>query len=299
MKQDRLALLGNLLSMLIFGTIGIVRHYMALPSGVIAFFRGVIGSLFLLAVMALTKKKGGTDGIRKNLVRLILSGGILGFNWILLFEAYNYAGVAVATLCYYLAPTFIILASPIFFRERLTPVRIVCAALSLLGMVMVSGVFGGGGEGSNGTLGILLGLAAALLYASVVLLNKSIHGVRPLTRSTAQLIISAAVLLPYLVVRGEFAMIDTASPAFPRSVILLLVAGVVHTGIAYALYFASLEKLKAQTAALFSYVDPVTAVILSALLLKERMDIFGILGAFLIIGAALAAELLPETERAK
>ena len=56
---------------------------------------------------------------------LILSGALIGFNWILLFEAYNYTTVATATLCYYMQPTIVILLSPLFFRERLTAKKLV------------------------------------------------------------------------------------------------------------------------------------------------------------------------------
>ena len=294
MKSERAAITANLASMLIFGTIGIVKHYISLPSGVIAFARGVIGAAFLLLVMLLTKHRFAFDAVKKNLVKLIASGAMLGFNWILLFEAYDYTSVPVATLCYYLAPTFIVLASPIFFKERLTVPKLLCAAVSLIGMVLVSGIFGGNIGGKNPLLGICLGLAAAVLYASIVLINKSVHGVEPFDRTTAQLVISSAVLLPYLLIKGEFAAIDASAADFTRSMLLLLVAGVIHTGVAYALYFGSLEKIKAQTAAIFSYVDPVTAILLAAPILHEKLDIFGIIGAVLIIGAALTCELLPD-----
>jgi len=98
------AYLKNILSMFIFGTIGIFRRYLPLPSSLVAMVRGAIGMAFLLAVMALIRRKLDVAAIRKNFLRLCLSGACLGINWILLFEAYNYTSVATATLCYYLAP---------------------------------------------------------------------------------------------------------------------------------------------------------------------------------------------------
>lgn len=294
MKSERAAIAANLASMLIFGTIGIVKHYIMLPSGVIAFARGVIGALFLVLVMLVTKRRFDFAAVSKNFVKLLASGAMLGFNWILLFEAYDYTSVPVATLCYYLAPTFVILVSPLIFKERLTASKLLCAIVSLIGMVLVSGIAGGNIGGKNPPLGILLGIGAAVLYASIVLCNKSVHGITPFDRTTAQLVISAVVLVPYLLIKGEFAAIDVSAPSFTRSALLLLVAGIIHTGVAYALYFGSLEKIRAQTAAIFSYVDPVTALILAAPILGEKLDAFGIIGAILIIGAALASELIPE-----
>ena len=274
------------LSMVIFGTIGIFRRYIPLPSSLVAMTRGLIGMLFLLLVMVLRKRGMNRAAVRRKLGMLCLSGAAIGVNWILLFEAYNYTSVATATLCYYLAPMFVILASPLVVGERLTAKKLICVLTALLGMVFVSGVLETGG-GSSDLKGVLLGLGAAVLYASVVLMNKQLGDVPAYDRTIVQLGSSAAVLLPYVLLVEEVSI-----EAFTPGVIaLLLVVGVVHTGIAYALYFGSLMQLKAQTAAILSYIDPVVAVLLSALVLREHMSLLSGLGAVLVLGAAVVSEL--------
>ena len=67
--------------------------------------------------------------------------------------------------------------------------------------------------------------------------------------------------------------------------------GLVHTGMAYAIYFGSMSHLKAQSIAVLGYIDPVFALLLSALVLHESLTVFGILGAVLIIGSALVSEI--------
>ena len=274
------------LSMVIFGTIGIFRRYIPLPSSLVAMSRGLTGMLFLLLVMLLRKRGMNRAAVRRKLCMLCLSGAAIGVNWILLFEAYNYTSVATATLCYYLAPMFVILASPLVVGERLTAKKLICVLAALLGMVFVSGVLESGG-GSSDLKGVLLGLGAAVLYASVVLMNKQLGDVPAYDRTIVQLGSSAAVLLPYVLLTEDMGALTFT----PNTIGLLLVVGIVHTGIAYALYFGSLMQLKAQTAASLSYIDPVVAVLLSALVLREQMSLLSGLGAILVLGAAVVSEL--------
>ena len=274
------------LSMVIFGTIGVFRRYIPLPSSLVAMTRGLTGMLFLLLVMVLRKRGMNRTAVRRKLGLLCLSGAAIGVNWILLFEAYNYTSVATATLCYYLAPMFVILASPLVVGERLTAKKLICVLTALLGMVFVSGVLESGG-GSSDLKGVLLGLGAAVLYASVVLMNKQLGDVPAYDRTIVQLGSSAAVLLPYVLLTEDMGALTFT----PGTIGLLLVVGIVHTGIAYALYFGSLMQLKAQTAAILSYIDPVVAVLLSALVLREHMSLLSGLGAVLVLGAAVVSEL--------
>lgn len=279
-------------SMFIFGTIGLFVRYIPLPSSVIAFARGVIGMLFLLLVLALGHKKLDKAAIKKNAFILILSGAAIGINWILLFEAYRFTTVATATLCYYLSPMFVLLASPFVLRERLTVRKLLCVLVSLVGMVFVSGVLDSGISSINELTGILLGLGAAVLYATVVLLNKKMTDISANDRTVMQLGLAALPVLPYILLTENVSNLQIT----PLAIGLLLFVGIVHTGIAYAMYFGSLKDLNAQTAAIFSYIDPIVAIILSALLLNEQMGWTGVVGAVLILGSALVSEL---PERAK
>ncbi|MBP1558355.1 MAG: EamA family transporter [Oscillospiraceae bacterium] len=273
-------------SMFIFGTIGIFVRNIGLPSSLIALVRSVVGLLFLLAVTALKKEGFSFAAMRSKLPLLALSGILMGFNWILLFEAYRYTTVATATLCYYLAPVFLILASPFVLKERLTAKKLLCVFVALAGMIPVSGVLQAGFSGVQELKGILLGASAALLYACVVLMNKRSGETPPLKRTMVQMAAAAAVLLPYVLFTEE---LSTLSPA-PVELGLLLVVGVIHTGLAYMLYFGSMNALEAHTLAIFSYIDPIVAILLSALLLHEPLGLGSILGAVLILGAAFVSE---------
>ena len=273
-------------SMPIFGTIGVFRRYIPLSSAFLAFARGILGGLFLLVFMRVRKKDAGAKLPPSVLARLAATGAMIGINWILLFEAYNHTTVAVATLCYYMEPTIVMLLSPLLFKERLTGKKALCAAVSIVGMALVSGVIGGGGQGGS-VRGVLFGLGAAVFYSAVVIMNKKTPGIDAYQRTTVLLLSAGLVMAPYLLLTGGFGGAGfTAS-----SVVLLLVVGIVHTGVAYALYFGGMEGLKVQTIAVFSYIDPVSALLFSALLLREPLSLLNILGAVMIIGSAMVSEI--------
>ena len=288
MKTDTLgkSRIALIVSMLIFGTIGMLRKYIDLPSSIIVLARAVIGTVFLLALLLIKRQKPNMTAVRKNLVPLLLSGIVLGFNWILLFEAYLYTTVATATLCYYMAPILVILASAVLFRERLTTKKLLCILIAGVGIVLVSGVLEAGFHALSELRGVALGLSAAALYATVVLLNKRISGIAPLDRTVVQLAVAAVVLLPYTLLTEDWSQLHPDS----IGLLLLIVAGILHTGIAYALYFGSIRALPTQTVALYSYLDPILAVILSALFLQEPLSPTTVIGAVLILGAAIFSE---------
>ena len=284
-KDDFKSLLLLLGSMAIFGGIGLVRRLIGLPSSVIAMVRGLIGGT---ATFLYFRARGGKLSLRalgSEGPWLLLSGALLGFNWILLFEAYRYTSVAVATLCYYMAPILIVLVSPILFRERITAKKAVCVAVALGGMMLVSGVLKDGGV--KDVRGVLFGLAAAVLYASIVLTNKKLTRTDGLSRTILQLLTAGVVLLPYVLITENVTALDWSGSTIP----MLLVAGLIFTALTYAMYFSAIPGLRAQTAALGSYVDPVVAVLVSALFLHEPMSAAEWIGAVLILGATAVSTL--------
>lgn len=279
-----------LISMAIFGTVGIFVRFIPLPSAVIAFCRGVLGCLFLLLVMTVTGQKPNLTDIKRNGLVLAISGAAIGINWILLFEAYRHTTVAIATICYYLAPAFVTLGSPLV-GEKLTAKKLGCIGVAMIGMVFVSGVLQGGQNGS--LLGVLLGVGAAVFYASVILLNKKLSPISAYDKTLCQLGAASIVVAPYILLSGGISFAEMSTLGW----FMLVVVGIVHTGIAYALYFGGIRDVNAQTAAILSYLDPVLSIILSALILQERLDVFSVIGAVLILGGALYSELPGQKKR--
>lgn len=278
-------------SMTVFGTIGLFRRWLPLPSGAIAMARGLIGAAFLLLVLWVKKEKIDFSAVKGQLGKLLFSGALIGLNWVALFEAFRFTSVSVATVCYYMAPIIVMALSPWLLREKLSLRKVFCVLTALLGAALVSGILTGTAQGSNHLLGVALGLLAAVMYATVVLVNKRIVSVKAFDRTILQLAAAGGVLIPYV------ALTERVDPAVFswKTALLMLIVCVLHTGIAYALYFASLEGVSGQTAALYSYVDPIVAVLASAIVLQERMSGWGIVGSVLVLGAAIISELPEKT----
>lgn len=276
-------------SMLMFGTLGIVRRYIPLSSAMLAMCRGVLGSVFLLFFVLVRGGKLKLPECRTAL-RLVLTGAIMGLNWMLLFEAYNYTTVAAATMCYYMQPTIVILLSPLVFRERLGAKRLACAGAAIVGMLFVSGVLSGGAGQMQDIRGIIFGLGAAVFYATVIILNKKVVVEDVYAKTIIQLAGAALVMIPYVLITEGVPELALT----PADIGLVLLVGVVHTGVTYALYFGSMQRLRAQTVAVLSYIDPVFALLLSSAVLHESLTPLGIVGAVLIIGSAIISETAKE-----
>ncbi|MGN0954165.1 DMT family transporter [Dialister sp.] len=285
MKEEAAqAKLQFILAMMIFGTLGIFIRHIPLPSTVIAEVRGITGTLFLLAVVFLRHSSISKEAVRRNFKILFLSGAAIGVNWILLFESYRYTTVSTATLSYYMAPVFVILASPLVVKEKLTAVKCLCALAAFAGMILISGVLTEPGEGVT-FKGIGFGLGAAAFYASVMLLNQFLKDISAYDMTITQLGMASLVLLPYTLVMEDL----TALNWTVETTVFLLIVGIVHTGMTYTLYFGSMHRLHAQTAALFSYIDPIVAIILSACWLGEPLGSAGLAGAVLILGSTVVS----------
>ncbi len=287
--KSKLSLAKLIFSMTIFGTVGIVVRNLSLPSGFVAMSRGYIGAVVLLLFMLLTKKLPSASAIKKNIVPLLLSGAFIGINWILLFESYSYTSVATSTLAYYMAPVFVIIASPVVIAERVKPEKWGAVIAAFIGMVLVSEPWSAANGEGAGIFGIFLALGAALFYASVTLTNKKMKDISSLDITFVQLLVASLVITPYAL----FAEPIRADMFNLESVLLLLTLGLLHTGLSYLFYFGSIKELPAVTVAIFGYIDPIVALILSAAVLSEKMTVFGIIGAALILSATMFSELYP------
>ncbi|MBE6688914.1 MAG: EamA/RhaT family transporter [Ruminococcaceae bacterium] len=274
------------LSMAIFGTLAPFVRNVGLSSGEIALYRAVTAIMLIGAFLAVTGKGLPIQNIARRIPLLVLSGVAMGFNWILLFEAYKYTTVSVATLSYYFAPVIVTVVSPFLFREKLTFRQAICFIMSTLGIVLITGL-GGNSPAPNHLLGILFGLGAAVLYAAVVLINKFISGITGIHRTFMQFVAAAVVLAPYVALTSGFNLPQNGFIGWAS----LVTVGIVHTGITYCMYFSALGGLTGQKAAILSYIDPLVAVIISVTLLGEPLTLPQAVGGALILGFTLYNEL--------
>lgn len=274
------------ISMAIFGTLGPFVRNISVSSGELALYRAILAALLIAVFLLVTKQRIPFWEIKKEIPLLLLSGVAMGFNWILLFQAYRYTTVSIATLSYYFAPVIVTVVCPLLFQERIAKKQWLCFFLSTLGIVLITGL-GDLSAGDQHLLGILFGLGAACLYASVILLNKSIKKVEGIHRTFLQFLAAILVLIPYVCSTSGI----TLSRLDGKGWICLLVVGLVHTGMTYCMYFSSLKELPGQKAAILSYIDPLVAVLVSVLILDEPMSAMQAAGGALILGSTLWNEI--------
>lgn len=292
MSAHNRARLSIIASMAIFGTIGLFVRMIGVSSAELALYRAVIAAVMLTGYFLISRTSLHLAQIKKELPLLLLSGAAMGFNWILLFEAYKYTTVSVATLSYYFAPVIVTVACPLLFKEKMGPMQWLCFGMSTLGLVLITGL-GDLSAGSSHLIGIAFGLGAAVLYASVMLLNKRIQGVTGLQRTYLQFLAAIAVLLPYVLATSGVTLHKLDGLGWG----MLLIVGSVHTCLAYCLYFPALRGLPGQETAILSYIDPLLACLLSVTLLGESMTPLQLIGGALILGFTLWNELSPNRQR--
>lgn len=272
-----------ILSMLLFGLNGIVASRIALSSYEIVWLRTMFGSLFLIGVFFLGRKTMVFRHHRKSFIYLILSGVSMGISWMLLYEAYQLIGVSIASLLYYCGPVIVMILSPILFRERLTRNRVISFLVVLAGVYLINGQMP---QTQQTGRGILFGLLSALMYSGMVIFNKKAHGITGLENASFQLLVSFLTVTVFIAFRHGLT-IPADSVNWPA----ILTLGLVNTGVGCYLYFSSIGHLPAQTVAIFSYLELLSAVLFSVLLLREVLHPLQIAGALIMIGGAVFAQI--------
>ncbi|MGE7880050.1 DMT family transporter [Peribacillus muralis] len=275
-----------ILSMIIFGTIGLVVRYIDLSPSERALLSSFLGCFFLLLVFFMMKKKISWNSVKSNASFLIVSSIALGGNWIFLYQSYDYTTIANATLGYYFAPVFVMILSPFILREPLSIKKMGCIGAAIISMLMIAGE-GVSASRSDDILGFSFGLIAAAFYAALLLLNKFIKDMGKLELTIIQLAITALLLMPYVFLTEGFDIFEVSSSSVP----FILILGIINTGIGFWLFFSGMEKLKGQSIAMLSYVDPFVAILISAIILQERMTMVQMLGGALLLGSTFFSEI--------
>lgn len=276
-----------ILSMMIFGTIGIFVRYIDLASSEIALLRGFIGSLFLLTITIVNKQKISWTNIKNNIPVLLLSSFALGFNWIFLFQAYKHTTIANASLSYYFAPVFVIVMSPIVLKEKISLKKAACISISVFGMFLIVQNRGNGGTEYNHLLGICYGITAAVFYATLMLTNKFIKNMNGLEITLLQLSLATVMLIPYVFVTERVNLFQITG----LSVACIIILGIIHTGLGFYLFFYGMKGLRGQSIAALSYIDPITSLFTSFIIFGENMTVFQIIGAVLLLGSTFISEI--------
>ncbi len=282
-----------LLSLILFGSNGIVANMIDLPSVLIVLARVSLGAALLVALVLLSRdarENLQAPTHRRQALHLFVSGAALGAAWLFLFESYRYIGVGVASLLFYCGPVIVMALSPIVFKTRLTAANIAGFAAVVLGAFLVVGQGLGSGIAPKG---LLLGGMSAVMYAVMVIHSKKVSDIRGVESSAIQLCGSLSIVAVYMLASAAAGSLaaPTATQVAALNIPAVLCIGLVNTGLGCFMYFSSMGELPVTRVAVCGYLEPLSAVVLSALLLGEAMTAANVLGAALILGGALYSEL--------
>ena len=278
-----------IVSLLIFGSNGVFASHIDMTSAEIVCMRTLIGSLALILVLLISRTKLDWAVMKRESFKLIAAGICLGVNWALLFEAYKLMSVSIATLTYYLAPIIVLILSPLLLREKQSARAYIGMGAAVVGLVLAVGL----GDTSVTATGLIVGLGSAVFYAGLIIFNKKIDGVTGLPLTTIEMVIAACVMLPYVLLTGG----HVGFPPDTEGTLYLIFLCLVNTGLACWLYFSSMNRLPARAVALFGYVDPVSALIFSAVFLGDRMGVLQIVGAVLVFAGAAFGQSKSKSDR--
>ena len=273
-----------ILATVIFGTNGIIASHIPLSSYEIVLCRTVLGGTFLL-ILALCRRQWHVlfTAPRRSLVWLVLSGIFLAGNWLFLYEAYQQIGVSLATLICYFGPVLIMILSRFVFHEPFTLPKVAGMIIVTGGMICINGA----DFQANGlSWGLVCGLLCALCFALLIIAMKKTAGISGIISPACQLLVASLVvgLVTCTMSSGPAALDGTA-------IACILCLGIVSTGIGYSLYFSGIQNLSAQTVSICGYIEPLTALALSGLLLGEVLTAVQWLGAVLVLGGVALSEL--------
>lgn len=282
------AYLKYITSLLLFGSNGIIASYITLSSYEIVFTRSFIGSLFLAGIFILSKQKVEFFKNKSHTLYLTLSGVAMGASWMFLYEAYARIGVSIATLAYYSGPVIVMILSPLLFKEKMTKAKLLGFLAVLVGMFCVTGQL----SQESTSLGLICGILSAVMYAVMVVTNKKAVSITGLANSMWQLIMSFLTVGIFIFLKQGFAINVNSENLIP-----ILILGIINTGVGCYLYFSSIGDLPVQSVAICGYLEPLSALLFSAVLLGEKLGFVQIIGAILILGGAAFGELFRQKQK--
>lgn len=273
-----------LLVMVIWGSLGVFTRTIPLSALNLAFLRALIALPVLFAAMKMGSQRKVT---LKRLRPYIVSGVLLGFGWLTLFYGFKHTNISTAVIIYNMCPVYVMIGAPIFLKESISRIQIAVIVISFIGLFLIVG--NNLLEGA-GYMGMMLSAVSGMCYAVIVLINRNIKDrVDNRYATFVQILTAMLVLLPFVVYDGTiYSVIELSGVQLFLTVLL----GVVHTGVAYTMFFSLYAHMKSVEIVSYSYFEPLFGVLMGVLFIGEILSIWQIAGGILILGSTYIGEHL-------
>ena len=263
-----------------WGAIGVIVRELPMPALTIVAWRVLLSAGSVALILGLMRR---WDLLRRPRWPVLALGALLAVHWALYFLAIKQTSVASAVLVTYAGPIVIAMLAPLLIGERVPPISVGALAVSAAGIALIS-LSGGSGESAVRPEGVLLAVGTAISMAVLVVLLKRFGSESDPRTVVVYLDGTATALLWPALVFADY-------PLSAESVGYLLLLGVVLTGLFGLIYVLALRWVPATTVGILSYMEPVAAAILAALLLGERLTVAVLVGGAAIVAAGVAVVL--------
>lgn len=277
--------------MVIWGSLGVFTNSIPLSALSLAFLRALIALPILFVVM----KMKTTDKVNASLLKpYLISGVLLGFGWLTLFYGFKHTNISSAVMIYNMCPVYVMILAPLVLKETISKIQIAVIFASIMGLFLIVGhnLLEG-----YGYMGMALSGISGMLYAIIVLINRSIKiRVDNQIATFVQIFTAMLVLLPFVLMDGN---ILTVVDLDARAVIYTIFLGILHTGVAYTLFFSLYTHMKSVEIVSYSYLEPLFAILFSVIFVGELLTLIQIIGGILILGSTYVGEMLKDRELAK
>ena len=268
--------------MIIWGSLGVFTRSIPLSAWSLAFLRALIALPVLFAAL---KMKTTAKPKPSLLIPYLISGILLGFGWLTLFYGFKHTSLASAVIIYNMCPVYVMIAAPLLLKEAVSKIEIAVIFTAFIGLLLIVGhdLLAG-----VGYMGMALSAVSGMLYATIVLLNRSIKvRLDNQTATFAQILAAMAVLLPFVLMDGN---VFTVTSMDTTAILFTILLGVLHTDVAYTLFFSLSAQMKSVEIVSYSYLEPLFGILFSVLVVGEVLTPQQILGGILILGSTFIGE---------
>ena len=273
--------------MILWGSIGVFTRFINISPVLLSFVRAVI-AIPVLVIIGLATKSLSFKGVTlKEILPYVLSGVLMAFAWITLFIGFMNTDISIAVIVYNMCPVYVLLFAPIILKEKLRRIHVITVLIAFVGLFLI--VFSSIDLSQAKLSGVLFAALSGVIYAVIVIINRKAKTSMSATSITfIQMVFVIITLLPIILVQDLFVELYTLDTT---AINLVLILGIVHTGLAYAVYFSTYKVLPAVTIGILSYIDPTSSMFFAVLILGETLTIYHVLGGILILGSTLYCEV--------
>lgn len=262
-------MLGLILSMTLWGTLGAFVLWSGLSAIDVAFYRCLIGALLMGGWLLNSKESIKLD---RNTVIAALAGICLVLNWVFLFKSFQVSSITIGNISYYLQPIMLMILGIFIYKEKVNFQQWILILLALGGVMLTIDLRHL--SSPNIMLGVFFALIAALLYSFLTILMKPIH-LNYFKVIFIQLAIGVIILFPFI----HFQALSFLAIA------CLAVIGIIHTLLAYFLYYHAIKKTSFTQIAVISYLDPMVAIGTDIIFFNRQLNIYQLIGVGLTFAA--------------